>query len=45
MIYLISVDNDGLIYSFGDTPEDAINAVAFYLGEGRQYAILHQIQL
>lgn len=45
MLYLISVDNESLIYSGGDTPEDAIKAVEFLLGEGRHYTVLHQIDL
>ena len=45
MLYLISVDNVSMIYSGGDTPEDAIKAVEYLLGEGRQYTVLHQIDI
>ena len=45
MVYLISVDNDGLIYSGGDTPEDAIKSVEFFLGYGREYTVIGEIEL
>jgi hypothetical protein len=44
MLYLISVDNENMIYSGGDTPEDAIKAVEFFLGYGREYTIIGEIE-
>ena len=44
MLYLISVDNESLIYSGGDSPEEAIKSVEFFLGYGREYTVIGEIE-
>ena len=45
-LYLIRIDPfSSVIYSFGDTEEDAIDAVSALLGYGLRYTVIREVSL